>query len=131
MVNISVDVPSLDPKKLTLPVLREFKRSARIWVAQNDDFPVGVLLPESLQKAAEEHYDGKSIEDLSLDNIISYLRSEAIPKSLPALKEAIDVIDCPLTSKGLNRSAAMRAYCADFTEYADLVLEVAMKETAD
>ncbi|KAG9397690.1 hypothetical protein J8273_0821 [Carpediemonas membranifera] len=119
MVNITVDVPSLDPKKITLPAIRDFKRAARIWVAQNADFPPGVLLPESLQRAAEEFNQGKSIEELSLEQTITYLRSEAIPKSLGALKDAVDAID-----------SAMRNYCADFSEYTDLVKEVACRETA-
>ncbi len=126
MVSISVDVPSLG-QNLSLTIVKEFARKVRVFAAQNPDFPVGTLLPDALQYELE---DVKSLkpEDASLEQVVAFLKEQAVPKSLASLKASVDGLKCSLTTAKTTRVMTIREFISDFSEYADVVEEVAKKE---
>lgn len=129
MVQISVDVPKLTTKELTPSEIREFRRRLRVFLAQNADFPPALLIEDGLQAEAEERL-GKSVEEISQDELLDFLREEAMPRSLDALRTKLEKINCPTSSAGgiTTRTAAIREFTTQFTEWADLAPDVAARE---
>ncbi len=127
-MRLNKTVPKITSDELVPLKIREFKRAVRVFLAQNDAaFPVGLLCDRNLQEEIEED-TGKDIEDVTEDEVFTFLQKEAVPKSLEALKEALEKIECQTTDATRDRTSCVRQFTAQFKEFAGLAQKVAERE---
>ncbi len=128
-MKLNVDVPQLDSDSLSPASIREFHRSLRVFAAQNESFPLGLLLPPSFHREAEAT-SGKGLEELESEDVISFLKTLVVPKSLQSLAQKIDNLKCSTPSGNETRASCVRAFISDVCEYTELATEVATLEYA-
>ncbi len=131
MVQINVDVPKLEVNSITPSAIRDFRRKARVFSAQNENFPLALLLDDELQHELEDSLQ-RDLETVTEEELFAFLTRQSLPTSLLELRDALDAVKCPLTAHDghQTRAAAVRQFVGEFKEWADLSQEVASAEIA-
>ncbi|KAG9391375.1 Chromo (CHRromatin Organization MOdifier) domain [Carpediemonas membranifera] len=127
-VKVNQEVNKLTSSALSPAAIKEWRLDAKIFLASNEGFPVALLLAQDLQDLVKEALGADDIEKITLEEIITTLQREVIPDSLLELRAKIEGVTCGISTTQKGRTAAIREYISDITQWTDLAPQVAKYE---